>query len=198
VYTFNAAPGQQVYFRIAEHGNDMAQISWKLTDADETELFAMCLGCGETGVHTLRKGGPYTLVVGSPRVPAVGAYRMQLFDVPRPQRFSVRVGDTVHEKFPGPGAGEIESPGAQDIYTFTAAAGERVHFRILDHARDMAQIVWRLTGPDEEVIFERCLGCSVPGTHTLRKGGTYTVTVGSRRVPATGVYRFQLSSAGNG
>ena len=32
-----------------------------------------------------------------------------------------------------------------------------------------------------------------PGAHILRKGGTYTMEVGSKNVPATGSYRIQVT-----
>ena len=198
VYTFTAAAGQRVYFRLFEHGKGMEQIGWKLTDADATEIFSTCLGCGETGAHTLKKAGTYTLAVGAPRVPAVGAYRMQLFNVPPPDRYSIRIGDTIKEKSQGPGAGDIESPGAHDVYTFTAAAGQQVFFRMVEHGKGMEQIKWRLTNSDGTDIFDTCLGCGQPGVQTLKKGGAYTLAVGADRVGATGAYRLQLSAVSGG
>lgn len=193
VYTFAAAAGQRVFFRLFEHGKGMEQIKWKLTDAEDAEIFDTCLGCGQTGAHTLRKGGRYRLTIGSLRVPASGLYRAQLLNVPPPDRFAIKVGDAIKENTPARGAGDIESPGARDIYTFTASAGERVYFRMLEHAKGMAQIRWKLTDSDGNDLFDTCLGCSQPGVHALRKGGLYTLTIGSDRDPATGPYRVQLS-----
>lgn len=198
IYSFSAAAGQRVYFRIFEHGKGMEQITWKLTDADDSEIFDTCLGCGETGAHTLRKGGLYKLSIGSLRVPAIGAYRVQLFNVPPPDQFAIKIGDTIKENTPGRGAGDIESPGAHDVYTFSAAAGQRVYFRMLEHGKGMAQIRWKLTDSDGTVLFDTCLGCGEAGVHTLRKGGTYTLTVGAHRAPATGAYRLHLSSVPGG
>jgi hypothetical protein len=195
-YLFTAAPGQRVYFRKFGHGSGMEQIGWRLTDVDGTEVFDSRL-YDEPGVHLLRKGGPYTMTVGSDRNPATGTYQLQLFDVPRPDQFAIKVGDTIGENTPGKGAGHIESPGAKDLYTFNAAAGQRVYFGKLEHDKGMEQIAWRLVDSDGMEIFDSRL-YTEPGVQVLRKGGTYTMTVGSDKVPATGTYRLQLSNASGG
>ena len=43
-------------------------------------------------------------------------------------------------------------------------------------------------------LFNQCLGCSEPGVQTLTKGGTYILTVGNLRNPATGDYAFELAT----
>ena len=191
-YIFNAGAGQRVYFRMARHSNGLSQINWRLIDPDGNEVFNTCLGCTEPGVQALKKPGTYTLTVGSERDPATGTYQLQLFDVPAPNRFSIRIGDQIKDNVPGPGAGVIESPGAEDIYTFSAAPRQRVYFRMYEHSTGMAQIGWKLTDPNGAEVFNTCLGCSEPGVQTLIGGGTYTLTIGSRTVPATGSYRIQL------
>jgi hypothetical protein len=130
-------------------------------------------------------------------VPATGAYHLQLFNVPAADQFAIRIGDTIRENSPGRGAGSIESPGAKDVYTFTAAAGQKVYFRKLEHSAGMEQINWKLTDADGTEVFDSRL-YTEPGVQTLRKGGTYTLTVGSDGVPATGTYRLQLSDASSG
>ena len=193
VYTFTAAPGQRVYFRMFGHENGMEQIAWKLSDGEGAEVFDSRLYT-EPGVQLLRKGGAYALSVGSDHVPATGTYHLQLFNVPAPDQFAIKIGDTIRENSPGRGAGTIESPGAKDVYTFTAAAGQKVYFRKLEHSAGMEQIGWRLTDADGTEVFDSRL-YTEPGVQTLRKGGTYTLTIGSDRVPATGTYRLQLSDA---
>lgn len=83
VYVFRAGAGQRVYFRMREHGSNMSQIKWRLTDQDDQEVFSTCLGCGDPGMQTLARGGTYTLAVGSMNVPATGAYKLDL-SAPRP------------------------------------------------------------------------------------------------------------------
>jgi hypothetical protein len=172
----------------------MAYLRWKLTDPDGTEIFNNCLGCTTPGAQTLRKGGTYVLKVGSPNDPSTGLYRFKLFNVPPPHEFSIKVGDMIKENVPGPGAGNVESPGAEDIYKFTAAAGQRVYFQLLEYEKGMDYIKWKLSDQDGVEIFNTCLGCSSPGAQILRKGGAYTLRVGSETDPSTGVYRLQITN----
>jgi hypothetical protein len=67
---------------------------------------------------------------------------------------------------------------------------------MLEASRGMEQIKWRLTDGDGTEVFDSRLGYTEPGVQILRKGGTYTMTVGSDREPATGTYALQLSSVG--
>ena len=101
------------------------------------------------------------------------------------------MGDAVSAGVPGPGAGSIESPGAQDMYTFTVKPGERVYFQVKE---SNVNVHWRVVDEVDKVIFDTCLGCGDPGVQTLTRGGTYTITVGSDRSPATGTYQFQLNA----
>ena len=192
VYSFTAAAGQRVYFRMMRHSNGLSYIKWRLTDADGTEIFSTCLGCSEPGVQTLIKGGNYTLTVGSDNDPATGTYQLQLFNVPPPNQFSIKIGDMIKENTPGPGAGVIESPGAEDIYTFTAAPRQNVYFRMLESSTGMSYIKWKLLDDNAMEVFNTCLGCSEPGVQTLIKGGNYNLTVGNKTDPSTGTYRLQL------
>ena len=192
-YAFSAAAGQQVYFRVLDYGRGMEHIEWRVSGPDGAEILESRLGYRDPGVHVLKKPGVYTMRLGSDREPATGTYRLQLFNVPPPQQFTIKVGDVIREGQPGPGAGEIESPGAKDVYTFSAAAGQRVYFRMLEHARGMEQIHWTLSDSDGAAVFESRLGFRDPGVHVLRKGGAYTMSVGADREPATGTYRLQLT-----
>jgi hypothetical protein len=191
-YVFTASPGQNVYFRHVRQTPGIAYLLWKLLDDRGTEVFKVCLGCGEPGVQTLIKGGTYTLMVGSDSDPSTGTYQLQLFNVPPPGRFSIKIGDVIKDSTPGPGAGIIESPGAEDIYTFTAMPRQGVYFRVAEGITGMAYVNWRLVDDNGMVIFNSCLGCSDPGVQTLINGGTYTLTVGNRTDPSTGSYRLQL------
>jgi len=92
--------------------------------------------------------------------------------------------------------GKIESPGAQDTYTFTGRKDQQV---FLD-ARECASgglLVWTLRGPDEESVFsdENLCSSNVASGQkvTLPQAGTYRLTV-SGRDDATGTYRVTLWS----
>ena len=191
VYIFNAAPRQRVYFRNLRHGNGLSYIKWGLTDADGAEVFKTCLGCGEPGVQVLTKGGSYTLTVGSDNDRGTGTYELQLFAVPAPNQYSIKIGDAIKESVPGPGAGVIESPGAEDIYTFNAALRQNVYFRMWEHSTGLSYIKWQLTDDNGMSLFDSCLGCGEPGAQALARGGTYTLTVGNQKDPSSGTYRLQ-------
>lgn len=190
VYTFTVEPGQRVFFRVLDFTAPLAPIEWKLIDENETEIFATCLGCTQPGVHALRTGGPYTLVVGSDLNEGVGSYRLRLHPVPAPDRFEIVIGDSISEAT-GPGAGTIESPGAEDVYVFDAMPRQRVYVRTVEFSPGLAQARVRLLDADEQAIFDTCLGCADPGVQTLTRG-PFTLTVGNSRDPATGSYRMQL------
>lgn len=193
-YVFTAAPGQRVYFRMLRYSTGMSYIRWRLVDGAGAEVFSTCLGCSEPGVQSLTKGGTYTLTVGSDNDASTGTYQLQLINVPAPSQFSVKIGDEIKENVPGPGAGVIEVPGAEDIYTFTATARQRVYFRMVENSAGMSSIKWRLTDENAMEVFNTCLGCSEPGAQTLIKGRVYTLTLGNRTDPATGTYRLQLTN----
>jgi hypothetical protein len=192
IYVFKAAARQRVYFRMLGRSTGMDYINWKLTDTDGTEIFKACLGCSEVGVRALNKGGTYTLTIGNDKDSATGTYQFQLFDVPAPNQFSIKIGDQIKEDVPAPGAGIIESPGAQDIYTFEARPRQKVYFRAWEHSAGMSYIKWRLIDSAGMEVFDTCLGCGEPGVQTLTKGGSYTLAVGHESNPATGTYRLQL------
>ena len=194
VYTFNAAPRQRVYFRQLRHSTGMSYIKWRLTDADGGEVFNTCLGCSEPGVQILTKGGSYTLTVGGSNDPSTGTYELQLFAVAAPSQFSIKIGDTIKEAVPGAGAGVIESPGAEDVYSFNAAPRQSVYFRVWEHSTGLSYIKWKLIDDNGMELFDSCLGCSEPGAQSLARGGPYTLTVGNQKDPSTGTYRLQLSS----
>jgi hypothetical protein len=190
VYTFSAEPGQTVYFRKPKYDEGMGPIRWKLTDADGLELFSTNL-TQEPGIQVLKKGGTYTLTVGSDQESPTGTYHVQVLNVPPPHRFAINIGDTIKENVPGPGAGTIESPGAKDIYTFSAEPRQTVYLRNLKHDEGMGPIRWKLTDADGLELFSTNL-TQEPGVEVLRKGGTYTLTVGSDQESPTGTYHVQV------
>lgn len=69
---------------------------------------------------------------------------------------------------------------------------------MFEYGKGMDRIEWKVTDPDGTAVFETRLSYTEPGAQVLRKAGTYTMTVGSDREPATGTYRLQLSNAPGG
>jgi hypothetical protein len=157
------------------------------------QVFYACLGCTEPGIQPLIKGGLYVLTVGNKTDPSTGLYRLQLFNVPAPDQFTIRLGDRISPGKPGPRAGVIETPGAEDVYVFTASPGQKVSLHMLERARGTDYLKWRLVDDNGMEVFDACLGCTEPGLQTLVKGGKYVLTVG-RNDPSTGTYAFEIGS----
>ena len=190
IYSFEAQAGQVVFFDLQDQSG-ISQVDWQLVDRTGTVIFDTCLGCGEPGVRTLTQGGTYTLIVGEGGNNQTGSYQFQLWNVPPPNEFAINIGDVVSDGNPAAGAGNIESPGVKDIYTFNASAGQQVFFDQQGHS-GISQINWQVVDQDGTVIFDTCLGCGDPGVRTLTRGGTYTLTVGDNRDDGFGTYQFQL------
>ncbi len=99
--------------------------------------------------------------------------------------FPIKIGDKIADGVPAPGAGIIETPYEHDVYVFKAAARQRVYFRLLGRSTGMDYINWKLIDADGTEVFKACLGCSEVGVRALNKGGTYTLTIGNDKDPAT-------------
>jgi hypothetical protein len=108
--------------------------------------------------------------------------------------FAIKIGDKVSEGVPAPGAGIIARPFEHDVYKFTAAPRQTVYFRVREISATLGNsyVGWRLTDDDGTQVFKQGFYTGNPGVHALFKGGTYTLTVGSRDDAALGLYQFQL------
>jgi hypothetical protein len=190
LYRFTATAGQRVFFD-QQGVTGVSGIGWKLQAPNGTVIFDTCLGCSEPGVQTLVAAGTYVLTIGELRDDSIGTYQIQLWNVPPPDEFTISVGDVISDGVPAPGAGNIELPGVQDIYRFTATAGQQIFFE-QQGVTGVSSIGWTLQAPNGIVLFDTCLGCSNPPVQTLTQAGTYVLTIGGLRDDSTGTYRFQL------
>ncbi len=184
-YTFDAEPGQPVYFD-AQEGD--FYLRWTLVDESGEPVFEGGRMTGDPGFYALERGGTYTITVyGDENV--TGPYRFQVWDVPAPQTFDIAIGDIVAENAPGPGAGNIESPGVQDIYTFSAEAGQTVYFDT--QVGGNFYLRWKVEDETDFAIFDGGRMSGDPGVYPLEHGGTYTLTVYGD-AESVGTYSFQL------
>ncbi|CAM2011048.1 Ig-like domain-containing protein [Acanthopleuribacter pedis] len=190
-YRFQATAGQQIFLDVQRNGQ-LSSVDWQLENPAGVALFSNCLGCGDPGTFRLAETGEYTIQVGGDREDDVGDYRFRLTEVPPANLFDINLGDTVSDGSPGPGAGNIETPGAFDGYRFSVAAGTRVFFDV-QRSNDISNIDWRLEDETGANLFETCFGCGDPGTHLLERGGTYTLWVGEANNDRTGVYQFRIT-----
>ena len=196
IYTFTAESGQRIYVHIIEikQADPNNTMDIYLTDDVGQNVFSNCMQCGDPGAVTLDRGGTYTLTIGNDDLSnaATGTYRIKLWDLPPPDSFTINIGDKIAKDMPYKGAGFIEVPGANDIYTFTADPGQMVYFQIVQTPQTSDTIYWRLTDQVDQKIFDSCLQCGDPGVLTLEQGGTYTILVGNQNEPATGTYSIRV------
>lgn len=114
--------------------------------------------------------------------------------VPAPQTFDYTIGDTVSDGVPAPGAGNIEVPGAMDVYRFTASANQQVF--IDTFYRYSGCGVWELVDPAGAAVFNGWFCDSYShdiGYRTLPLTGTYTLKVSEPYYGTTGTYGFRIS-----
>ena len=113
IYTFSATAGQSLFF---DGPDGFDPIRWSLTDADGTELFEDYIS-DDQGPITMPSTGTYTLTIGRDSDDTT-IYGFTVWDVPAADEFAINIGDTISNGVPGAGAGNIETPGVRDIYTF--------------------------------------------------------------------------------
>jgi hypothetical protein len=184
VYILSASAGTEVYF---EELSGACGISWSCTDSDGMTVFTdngMC--SSDPGVHELILGGDYTIhVTGDGDV--TGTYSFTIWMVNPVETFSIGLEETVSDGVPGAGAGNIEEPGAMDVYTFSAAAGTTAYF---DELSGPCGIRWDCVDANGATVFTDNGMCSSdPGVHELSLGGTYTISVRGEGA-TTGTYSF--------
>jgi hypothetical protein len=184
-YTFAASAGQRIFLDLVNGAN--AGHSWRLQDDLSLGVFESVF-IADGGTVVLTRGGNYTLTLGHERRDFTGTYGFRIWDVPAPQEFPLQLGDTVSDGIPAAGAGRIESPGALDVYTFTATAGPRVAFELIQGAN--AGLAWRLTDETGAEVFRSAFIANT-GPVTLTRGGTYVLTLGNAASDFSGTYRFR-------
>jgi hypothetical protein len=185
IYTFDGAAGQEAIFDWLSGSNVL--IGWALKAPGGGVLFDTFLQDRQV---LLPSTGVYTLTVDGNQPDNTGTYSFRLLDVPAPQQFSISFGDTVAEGTPAPGAGELEAPGAVDVYTFDGAAGQEAIFDRLSGSNVM--IGWHLQAPGGVMLFDTVLQ---DRQVTLPSTGAYTLTVDGNNIDSTGAYAFRLLEA---
>jgi hypothetical protein len=181
-YLFPGSAGQ-VAILDALTGSNL-QVRWRLQAPDGSELFDSLYGDRQV---SLTQTGTHTLTVYGLTITSVGTYSFRLLLAPEAEEFTIAFGDTVSDGVPGPGAGNIEGPGAVDRYLFTGTAGQVALFDVL--AGNTNQVRWSLYGPDGSVLFDAFF---VDQQVTLTQTGTHTLTVAGQTITSSGVYSFRL------
>lgn len=185
IYSFDAQADDEVIFDWLAGANGM--IGWQLEAPDTTILFDTFLLDRQ---EVLPQTGTYRLTLRGNSVDDTGQYSFRLLLTPAAQEFEIAIGDIVDDGLPGPGAGNIELPGSQDIYTFDGNAGQGVIFDWLSGSNVLTR--WQLQAPDNTVLFDGPLS---DRQDVLPQDGTYTLTVRGSGPDITGQYSFQLLAA---
>jgi hypothetical protein len=182
-YLFDGAAGQVAILDALTGSTN--EVRWSLHAPDGTEVFDTFYVDQEV---TLLDTGTYTLTVSGLNVTSTGVYSFQLVDVP-PQidEFAIEFGDTVSDGVPGPGAGNLEGPGAVDRYLFEGTAGQVAILDALTGSTN--EVRWSLHAPDGTEVFDALY---VDHEVTLPETGTYTLTVDGLNITSFGVYSFEL------
>lgn len=192
VFLFTADAGQTIY--LDGQAGEITLI-WNLADENGSPVLENVFRWAESdvGLVTLDAGGQYTLTVSAASEES-GAYRFQIWDVPEPDRFEIAIGDLISSQTTGTGAGNIETPGVQDIYTFAARAGTTI---TIEGMGGELTLIWNLVDETGAPVFENTYryAQSTIDDVVLSRGGTYTLTVTASE-SETGTYQFRITSAG--
>jgi hypothetical protein len=184
-YRFEASAGQTIFLDIRL--SDLSTY-WTLTGPDQDEIFsAIRSGASSFGPQVLEQAGEYVLSVAG-YAEETGPYSFALWNVPAPDSFDIPLGSIVGPEI-GTGAGEIETPGVQDVYTIEAEADRSIFIEVPE--ADFTAY-WRLADQDGTQVFAgyRSGGSNI-GLVQLERGGEYTLTVSGYQ-SEIGTYRARL------
>ncbi|MCA9286332.1 MAG: hypothetical protein KDA22_13995 [Phycisphaerales bacterium] len=184
MYTFEAEAGTTVYF---DELSGNCAMSWSATAPSGALVFADVAICvNDPGVKVLPETGTYLVKVMAANG-ATGPYAFTIWTVEPAQTFAIGLEETVSDGVPAPGAGNLEEPGAVDIYTLPILAGSAIYFNELGGG---CAIQWTATAPSGSVLFADPAICvNDPGEFLITETGLWTLAVSSIQ-GFTGTYSF--------
>lgn len=201
IYIFDATAGQKVFFQLKDSTLTGYVGFTLLDDLDNKIVDTEFKIVGQSiGTVELARGGTYRLIIGSDTDASVGTYTLKLWNVPSPDTFTININPyfEISNGIPGPGAGNIETPGAKDIYSFDATAGQKVFIQV--EASTMTGYVnfFILDDMDNKIVDTafKIVGQNI-GTVELARGGTYRVVIGSDNDPTVGTYTIKIWGVGS-
>lgn len=212
-FELTVAAGQALAIENLQPCDFDANLSWSIVDqtGERALLPTDALGaappawrsgdfCGDAGRLEFPSAGTYRFRVTTTASNWTGAFSFRV-TTPRDDRFAIGVTDDVSPGSPGPGAGNIESQGSLDVYTFEL--GEPAFYRLdttptADECTEGAGPMLTLYAPSGASVAPGVIPtCAGVTTLHLTEVGTYTVVVGSYVDDgagiATGTYRFQFT-----
>ncbi|HOW68094.1 MAG TPA: Ig-like domain-containing protein [Candidatus Paceibacterota bacterium] len=198
LYTFTATAGQLVFFEELSVANTFqGHLIWEVKSPTGKRVFSAYFDGTNPGRQVLPETGTYTITfsVTGTNPENTGTYSFQLRPIPPDTTFPIQIGDTISDGVPAAGAGRIEYPGAQDLYTFPGTAGQLVFFEELSVANTFqGHLIWEVNSPTGKRVFSAYFDGTNPGRQVLPETGTYTITfsVTGTNPENTGTYSFQL------
>ena len=184
VYTFTATAGQIAFFEaLSQDSAFKNSLRWQLIKPSGTAQFSSFFSNAQ-GRTVLAEAGAYKIRVYSDGTDPtwIGPYSFRVTSIPPDQTFPYTLGTTVSDGVPAPGAGRLEVAGAEDNYTFTAAANDLVFFESI--AQDPAfknSLRWELIKPSGTALFS----------------SFFSNTQGRKLLPEAGQYRIRIFTDGN-
>lgn len=199
-YTFTAAAGQLVFVEELSVASAFAGwLQWSITSPANVVVFSGYFTGTAKGRLVLPASGTYTIKVwvGSNNASYVGAYAFRLRPIPADQVFTIPIGSTVSNGIPAVGAGNIEVPGASDVFNFTATNGQSAFFEELYATNAFAGwLQWIVKSPANSTVFSSYFDNNGPGRITFTESGTYSLRViaGAHSTNYFGTYAFRIRS----
>ena len=199
-WTFTGSSGQRVFVDIRSARGGCAfvgDLGWELLRPDGTALapyraFSVCV---DEGPITLDATGTWRLVARAPlNDDGTGAYALAVHDVPAPDVTAIAIGDEV--------SGEIETPGSEDRYTFSATAGTSVLIDVHEVQGGCSFVSFlgtELLRPNGTALlpYQPFGSCDDRGPETLLVAGTWTLVVRpAADSDELGTYRLSVAPGG--
>ncbi len=195
-YYFTGSAGQILIFD-DQAGVGCCQIYGALWDPEGNNVWNEWLD-GSPSEFTLPMDGEYFFEVRSEDTwqAYTGSYAFAFRNIPPPEVFDL--GDVLEQRTisadsPEVGMGRIEAPRGEDVYRFTANAGEMAQFMDFGYSSEGVfwdSPVWSLISPSGAVLFEDSIDAWGLGIRTFPETGEYQIRV---RFYNTGYGTYQIS-----
>jgi uncharacterized protein YdeI (BOF family) len=197
-YVFSGNAGQIIFFESIRHDEAFGgSLRWQLIRPNGQTVFSSFFSNAQ-GRTVLPEAGDYRIRIFTDGTQSAwkGSYSFTTRGDVSDHQIAIRVGDIVSDGQPVSGAGRIETPGSQDVYTFEARAGQIVIFESLNQAPAFQNnLRWQLIRPSGQPIFSSFFS-NPQGRTFLPEEGTYRIRIFTDGTNPnwTGEYSFRTYS----
>ncbi len=155
-YLFSATAGQVVFFEsLSQDPKFKNNLRWRVLRPSGGSVFSAYF-IGVQGRTVLPESGQYRIEIFTDSLDPqfFGPYSFRTRADISDQQFTMNVGDIVSDGKPVVGAGNLETAGSTDTYTFTARSGQFVVFDSLSQAASLKNALrWQLLKPSGGAVF---------------------------------------------